>query len=524
MLRLLTISAAVSLTGLLSAAEPIECDIVLQHGTIVDGSGDASFAGAIGIKGDRIVGVGAFEAGGQPLVIDCSGLIICPGFIDLHNHSDSQLVDAATRANLNFLTQACTTVVTGNCGFGPTDVAAFYREIDEHGAGTNVAHLIPQGSLRERVMGSGDRPPTDEELAEMRGLSEIGMQDGAWGMSTGLIYVPGCYSKTDELVAIAEVVAARDGIYVSHMRDEHVNLLASVAELLEIGRRAKLPAHVSHFKASGRDAWGLTRQAAEMIEAARHAGQIVTADQYPYVASSTSLEATVIPTWARAGGQEELLKRLADAEVGPRLKDEIAESIRKKDEGRAIRFARYTKRQDWVGRSLFDVAESEGTTALAIALQVTESGGAAIVHFGMSEDDVRDVMRWPWVATASDGRAALPGADKPHPRFYGTFPRKIGYYCLQEKVIPLEQAIRSASGLPADILKLADRGYLRTGQAADVAVLSPGEFLDTATFDEPHQYATGVVHLYVNGVPVISGSHPTGALAGRALRKRGESE
>ncbi len=518
MLRLLTFLA---LTGssLLSAAEPVDCDILLQNGAIHDGSGAAPFTGDLAIKGDRIVGVGDFDVGGQPLIIDCTGLIVCPGFIDLHNHSDSQIVEPATRANVNFLTQACTTVVTGNCGFGPTDTAAYYEQIDRQGAGTNVAHLIPHGSLRERVMGNGDRPPTAEELAEMLRLSETAMNDGAWGMSTGLIYVPGCYAQTDELVAIAEVVGARGGIYVSHMRDENVDLLASVAELLEIGRRGNLPAHVSHFKASGRDAWGLTRQACDMIEEARQAGQIVTADQYPYVASSTSLEATVIPTWARAGGEEELLKRLDDAEVGPRLREEIAESIRKKDDGRAIRFARYLPRQDWLGRSLAEVAESTGSTPLEITLEVTRNGGAAIVHFGMSEDDVRDVMRWPWVATASDGRAALPGADKPHPRFYGTFPRKIGYYCLQEQIVPLEQAIRSASGLPADILRLTDRGYLRTGLAADVAVLAPGEYLDTATFDAPHQYATGVVHLYVNGVPAIADRHVTGALAGRSLRK-----
>jgi N-acyl-D-aspartate/D-glutamate deacylase len=506
-------------TTLVRAADPIECDILLKNGTIVDGSGRAASAGSVAIKGEVIAAAGEFEVAGQPLVIDCTGLLICPGFIDLHNHSDEQIVTPAMRANINFLTQACTTVVTGNCGSGPTDTAAYYRQIDDHGAGTNVAHLIPHGSLHERVMGNEDRPPTAQELAEMRRLAEIAMDDGAWGMSTGLIYVPGCYATTDEIVAVAEVVGERGGIYASHIRNEGVDLLASVQELLEIGRRADLPAHVSHFKASGRDAWGLTRQAAEMIEAARQAGQQVTADQYPYVASSTSLEATVIPTWARAGGREALVTRLADPEIGPRLREEIAESIQRKDEGRAIRFARYSERQDWVGRSLADVAQAEGTTPVEIAVQVTGQGGAAIVHFSMNEDEVRDVMQWPWVATASDGRAALPGADKPHPRFYGTFPRKIGLYALGEQVISLEQAVRSASGLPADILRLSDRGYLRPGLAADVVVLNPARYIDTATFDEPHQYATGVDYVFVNGTPAVFDGHVTGALAGRALRK-----
>lgn len=513
------LTAVLLCDGRLNGADPVECDILLTSGTIVDGSGKAPFTGDVAIQGDRLVGIGDFEVAGQPLTIDCSGLLVCPGFIDLHNHSDEQIVTPEMRANVNFLTQACTTVVTGNCGFGPTDTAAYYQQIDDHGAGTNVAHLLPHGSLHERVMGTEDRPPTAEELAEMRRLAMLAMDEGVWGMSTGLIYVPGCYASTDEIVAMAEVVGERGGIYVSHIRDEGSGLLASIEELLEIGRRAHLPAHVSHFKASGREAWGLTRQAAEMIEAARHAGQQVTADQYPYVASSTSLEATVIPIWARAGGEEALQARLADPEVGPRLRDEIAASIREKDEGRAVRFARFAPRQDWVGRSLAEVAQAEGKTPVEITVAVVEQGGAAIVNFSMSEDDVRDVMRWPWVATASDGRAALPGADKPHPRFYGTFPRKIGLYALQEQVIPLEQAVRSASGLPADILRLTDRGYLRTGLAADVVVLSPEEYIDTATFDSPHRYASGVKYVFVNGTPALYDGSVTGALAGRALRK-----
>jgi N-acyl-D-aspartate/D-glutamate deacylase len=277
--------------------------------------------------------------------------------------------------------------------------------------------------------------------------------------------------------------------------------------------------HISHIKCSGQQTWGKSGDAIALIEQARAAGQVVTADQYPYIASSTSLEATVIPTWARAGGDKELVKRLNDPEIGTRLKEEIADSIRKKDDGRAIRFVRCAYHPEWTGRSLAEVAAEAGATPLDITVQIAQNGGAGIVNFGMNEDEVREAMQLPWVATASDGRAALPNADKPHPRYYGTFPRKIGYYSIREQVLPLEQAIRSATGLPADILGLTDRGYLRAGQAADVVVFDPEAFIDAATFDDPHQYAQGLDHVFVNGVPAVFHDQATGALAGKPLRK-----
>ncbi len=515
----LALLLSLPVSGVLSADEPVKVDILLKNGTILDGSGREGFVGDVGIAGETIVAVGRFDFAGTPLVIDCTGRIIAPGFIDLHNHSDSAIVAPATRSNLNFLTQGCTTVVTGNCGSGPVDAAAYYKQIDEHGAGTNVAHLLPQGSLRARIIGDDNRPATSAELAKMQALARQAMRDGTWGMSTGLIYVPGVYADTDELVAIASVVGEEGGIYASHMRGEGTTLLASVAELLEIGRRAKLPVHASHFKSSGRDAWGLIRQATAIIEEARAAGQIVTADQYPYIASSTSLDATLIPSWARAGGTKDMLARFDDAEVGSRLRREVEQNLERTEQGRRIVFARFTRHPEWVGRTLFEVAEQEGRPPIEIVIEVAGNGGASIVNFSMDEEDVRFAMQRDWIATASDGRAAIPGNDKPHPRFYGTFPRKIGYYCLREQVLPLAQAIRGASGLPADILGMTDRGYLKPGLAADVVVFDPETFVDAATFADPHQYARGVEHLFVNGTPVIARSQPTGALAGKSLRK-----
>jgi N-acyl-D-aspartate/D-glutamate deacylase len=503
-------------TGIAQDEMPV--DILLRGATLYDGIAEKPTQGDVAIRGDRIVAIG--KSLNLPAVwkIDCSNHVICPGFIDLHNHSDRRIVKAATRANMNFVTQGCTTVVTGNCGSGPVDVAAYYQTLKEHGAGTNVAHLLPQGSLRDRVMGTALREPTDKELAEMAALAEKAMSDGAWGMSTGLIYVPSSYAKTDELISLAKIVSGHGGIYASHIRGEGSTLLTSVAEALQIGRDAKLPVHVSHFKSSGRSNWGLVRKAVEVIQKARDSGQAVTADQYPYIASSTSLDATLLPAWARAGGREELIKRFEDAELGPRIRGLVERSLEDKNGGESIRIARYSPKPDWAGQSLRAIAEAEKKDAIEVAYEIFRGGGAQIVNFSMSEEDVRHVMAVDWVATASDGGAYLPGADRPHPRNYGTFPRKLRYYSLDEKVIPLGKAIRSATSLPAEILGMKDRGRLQVGQFADVVVFDPKRIRDEATFANPHQYSTGIRFVFVNGTPAIAEGIPTGTLAGRPLR------
>ena len=500
------------------AVEPIDADLVLRGGTLFDGSGSPGQIGDVALRDGKIVGVGKFDLKTVDRVIDCTGLFVAPGFIDLHTHSDEQVVSPTLRACVNYVIQGCTTSVTGNCGSGPVDVAAFYAKINASGAGTNVAHLLPQGSLREQVVGNVDRPPTEDEHARMRTLADRAMRDGAWGMSSGLIYVPSVYADTGELIEIAQVIASHGGIYASHIRGEGSELLNAVNEAIKIGESAKLPVHISHFKASGSEHWGLIRQAAAQIEVARTAGRIVTADQYPYTASSTSLEATLFPTWARSGGSKELLARMTDAEAGPRLRKDVQLSIDRAAEGDAVVIARFKARQDWVGKSLKQIAEAEKKPSLDIAFEIVKLGGAAVINFSMSEDDVRYAMQLPWVATASDGRSYLPGPDRPHPRSYGTFARKIGRYALLDKVLSVEQAIRSASGLPADIIGFKDRGYLRTGLAADVVAFDPAKYLDTATFSEPHHYATGVRYVFVNGTPAVHEGQPTGALAGKALK------
>lgn len=505
------------------AQQPVDADVLLQQGIIHDGTGGEPVIGDIAIRDDRIVAIGTFPIGTVKQAIPCKGLVIAPGFIDLHNHSDRQIVDRLTRANVNFLMQGCTTIVTGNCGGGAVDVGEYFEQIDSAGAGSNVVHLLPQGALRNKVMGTAQREATADELTSMQKLTEQAMQDGAFGMSTGLIYVPSTYADTAELIALARIVGQNGGIYASHIRNESLELLAAVQEALEIGRQAKLPVHISHFKSSGRDAWGLVREAARMIETARQEGQTVTADQYPYIASSTSLEATLIPPWARAGGSKALIERLDDAEIGARLREEMVENLKRKDGGEALQIAYYAPRPDWIGRRLTDIARAEKRSPLEVAEMITRNGGASIVNFSMNEEDVRHIMQIPWVATASDGRAYVPNATQPHPRNYGTFPRKIGVYALQAETLSLAQAIRSASGLPADILDLPDRGYLREGAFADLVVFDPQQIRDRATFDQPHQYCEGIAYVFVNGSPAVADGMPTGALAGRALRHTADS-
>jgi N-acyl-D-aspartate/D-glutamate deacylase len=369
------------------------------------------------------------------------------------------------------------------------------------------------------VVGLAQRAATDDELRQMRELASLAMEAGAWGMSTGLIYVPSSYANTAEIATIAEVVGRSGGLYASHIRGEGIQLLVAVQEALDIGAQSGCPVHVSHFKASGQDAWGLVQRAAELIEQARQQGRKVTADQYPYIASSTSLEATLLPSWARAGGSREMLARLDDPESGPRIREAIGQALQNTEGGGRIRLARYSGQPRWAGKSLAELAAERQTQPLEIVLEILRGGGAAVVNFGMREEDVRFVMALPWVATASDGRAYLPGADRPHPRSYGTFPRKIGHYAQRERVLSLEQAIRSATSLPASILGLTDRGEIAPERVADLVVFDPERFIDQATYDDPHAYAGGVRHVFVAGEPAVWKGSPTGALRGRALRR-----
>ncbi len=494
-------------------------DLVLANATIYDGTGAPPIVGYVAVDNGKISAIGEGQPPEATWTIDAKGLVVCPGFIDLHTHSDSGVVSPTRRACVNYLLQGCTTSVTGNCGSGKRLVGAFYDQIDEAGAGTNVAHLIPQGTLRRYVVGNEDREVTDEEMQQMRDMVQKAMEDGAWGMSTGLIYSPGIFTPTEELIDLTTIVAQHGGIYASHIRNEEADLLPAIEEAIKIGKESGCPVHISHIKSAGTSNWGGAHLAIRTIEEARAANYQVTADQYPYTALSTTLTPILFPGWARSGGKSKLSERLDDPETGAKIRDEVAKKLADISDGERIYIIRCSSFPSYAGQNLKQIAESEDATSLAIAEKIVRGSGASIISFAMSEDDVRQIMKRPWVATASDSSTRLPGASRPHPRGYGTFPRKLGFYSLREEVVPLEHAIRSATGLPADIIGFTDRGYLKPGMAADIVVFDPEKLIDKATFDQPNQYSQGVAYVFVNGTVAVSEGIPTGALAGKALRK-----
>ena len=521
------VATSIVLLQFLLASAPIalavDADVLLRGGTIYDGSGVEGTVGDVALWGDKIVAVGRFDVGQIGRTIDCTGLVIAPGFIDLHTHSDHVADKPENRPNLNYLTQGCTTVVTGNCGGGKLEVAKFFGKVDQGGTGTNVIHLIPHGGVRKKAMGTKDRIPTPDELEEMKRLVAAEMKDGAWGMSTGLIYTPSAYAKTEEIIELAKVVAAHGGIYVSHIRDEGKGLLEAVGETIRIGREANVPVHISHFKVVGKPNWGLVRKAAQTIDKAREDGVVVTAEQYPYIATSTSLLATLFPVSRIPGGRSNLAKRMAD---DPEFEKTVRGVVSGKlAASQRVQIASCKKHPDYVGKGVREIAAEKNVDVIDLILETQFDGGASVVNFSLSEDDVRWVMNLPWVATGSDGSAKIPDPKLcPHPRSFGTFPRKVGRYAIREKVITVAHAIRSCTGLSADILGLTDRGYLKPGAVADVLVFDPDKFIDVGTFESPQQYATGVRYLFVAGQAAIDDGQRTAELPGRAIRhiSRGE--
>jgi N-acyl-D-aspartate/D-glutamate deacylase len=506
----------VALLLLLGVTTDEDADLLIRGATIADGSGKEGVVGDLAIKGDRILAVGEWK-GAAKTTVEGKGLVIAPGFIDLHNHSDTSIVADDTRDNYNFTSQGCTTIVTGNCGLGTVEVGQLLRGVDEKGAGTNVIHLIPHGALRSKVFGSARRPPTGEELAKMKELVDAGMKEGAWGLSTGLMYVPGTYAQTDEIIALARIVHGYGGLYASHIRSEAGGLLESITEAIEIGETSGCPVQISHLKCSTKEAWGKMKEACAVIEKARARGLKVTADQYPYAASSTRLSAYTVASWALEGGK--IAERLADPEQGAKIRKEIADSFEKRDGPDKLVIALFAKDRSYNGKSVDAIAKASGRDPVDVVVDILKNGDAQTVGFSMREEDMAIAMKKDWVATASDGSAKRPSDERPHPRNYGTFPRKIGVFALEKKAFPLAFAIRSASGLPADILGLKDRGYLKPGYKADLVLFDPASFRDQATFEQPDRYSTGVLWLCVNGVPVIADGKKTGALPGKALRR-----
>ncbi|MFZ1943208.1 MAG: D-aminoacylase [Acidobacteriaceae bacterium] len=487
-------------------------DILIRNGSVLDGSGTPARHVDIGIRGDRIVAIGKSLHEKAKRVIDARGLIVAPGFIDPHTHTLDDLSNPATSRNDAYLMQGVATVVVGNDGSSPLDIGATLHKLDQQGIGTNVAMFIGQGSVRRAVMGMSDATPTAAQMDAMKALVDQGMKQGAIGMSTGLFYAPGSYSSTEEVISLAKVAAANGGIYDTHMRDEDsytIGLLGSVKETIRIGREAQIPVMISHIKALGKSVWGESTSVIALIDAARASGVNVTASQYPYNASGTSIEAALIPRWAEVGGHAALLQRIDDPAVRPRLVAAMQKNLDDRGGPESLLIT-VSPDKEFTGKTLAAIAKEYHQSPIDAALLIVKKGGAAVASFNMQESDIKNFMRQPWVMTCSDGS---PG----HPRKYGTFPRKLRKYVFDEHVITLPFAIRSMTSLPAETLRLEDRGLLKPGYFADVVLFNPKTIRALSTYQEPKLLATGVTYLLVNGQFAIDNSSLTNAHAGHAL-------
>lgn len=486
----------------LGAADP-RADLLIRGGTIYPGE-DTPFTGDVAISGDRIIAVAPHLSIAAAKTIEATGMIVAPGFVDPHTHGGEMLAsaDARTRLALPFLIQGVTSVVIGNDGGGEPAVAATLDRL--RGIGVNVAAHVGFGAVRRLVIGEADRVPSADELAAMKALVAKGMCEGAVGLSTGLFYAPQKFAKTDEVVALATEAGKRGGIYDSHLRDESsysIGVEAAVEEALTIGRAANVPVNISHIKALGRDVWGKAPAVIARIEAAQANGQRVTADQYPYEASGTSLVAALVPGWAQDGGRAALLGRLDD----PRLRTEMAANLARR--GGATKLLVTEGAQ--AGKTLAQIAGAGDPVAAAIA--VIRMADAATVSFNMDEADIAAFMRRPWVMTGSD---ASPG----HPRFAGTFARKYSVYVKQRKVIDPRAFVRQSSTLAAETLGLVDRGRIAVGKFADIVVLDPQHYAATSSYAAPMRLAAGVRTVIVNGRVAVEQGRATSVAAGRALR------
>jgi N-acyl-D-amino-acid deacylase len=505
-------------------------DIVITSGEIYDGSGRESYVADIAVKGDRITAIGQFDPDAA-VVINAKRLVVTPGFIDIHTHalftaqertpSEIAGVDFnEIKAAKNYLFQGVTTVVSGNCGLGIPQVAEIFRAIRHTGAGVNVVELVGHGSVRQAVMGTADRDPTPEEMERMKALVAEAMRAGAVGMSTGLYYAPGSYAKTQEVVELAKVVHRYGGIYATHMRDEGTNLLDGIREAIQIGRQANVPVQISHLKVFGGHGEGRAQAATQLIEEAQAQGIKVRADQYPYLAGSTNLGPIVLNPWALAGGRIKMLNRFADPALTERIRKEVTERIEEVTGPEAIVIALFKAKKEWEGKSLRQISKIMNVDPTEAALRILRIDDPLVIIFAMKEDDVHHFMTKPYVATCSDGWNLPYGQGLPHPRNYGAFARKIRLYVLDEGVISMAHAVRAATSLPADMLGLADRGLIKEGLAADIAIFDPKAIRDLATYEKPHRYSQGIEYLLVNGTLTINKGQYTGGLAGRPLKRQ----
>lgn len=514
------------LAGATATAQQPHYDILIAGGSVIDGTGAARYRADVAIDGDRVVAVSRapIPHSAATRVIDATGRIVAPGFIDMHAHLDPLPQLPGARSSV---TQGITLALGGPDGSSPWPLAPYLAAREKEGIGINVAYLVGHNTVRRAVMHEADRAPTADELSRMRAMIARGMGDGAFGMSTGLKYIPGAYSNVDEVVALAQVAADSGGIYTSHLREEGLGLLDGVAEALEIGRRAHIPIELTHHKAVGQKMWGKTVVTLHMLDSARAAGVDVMADVYPYTATHTGIS-VLIPSWALADGDSAFARRMADPVLADSIRRGIVFNILNDRGGgdlARVQFARVTWDRSLEGKTLADWAARRRLAptpenGAALVIEAQQKGGANAIYHVLDEADVRRVLAHPMVMIGSDGRLSTPGEGHPHPRGYGTFPRVLGHYVRDEHVLTLEEGVHKMTGMPAARLGLADRGVLRPGAAADVVVFDARRIADRATFENPHQYAAGIDYVLVNGVAAVDGGRYMDRRTGKVVRRK----
>ncbi len=512
------------------AVEPQSFDVILLGGSVYSGENTEPTVSDVGIRGDRIAAIGDLDGATADLELNIEGLAVVPGFIDIHshavrdNHEDGMFrwPDAE-----NLIRQGVTTVIGGPDGGSLLPISDTLSALEANPASVNYGTFVGHGSVRGLIIGEDDRPPTDDELQLMRDEVRAAMEQGAYGLSSGLIYLPGRFATTKEVIELAKVAAEYDGIYISHMRQEGLDLLKSVAETIRIGEEGGLPAQLTHHKVVGAPMWGKSVETLAMVDEARERGVDVSIDQYPYTASSTSLT-ILFPGFSLDGGRAALLSRLADAGQRQRIKEAIVYNIetdRGGNDPANVALSSCPHDTSINGLNLSQVLrqqerEISHENAAELLMDLVEAGNCSAVFHAINEEDVKRIMRHPMTMPSSDGGVEAPSERVPHPRNYGTFSRVLGYYVREQNVMPLHTAIYKVSGLPAWRIGLNDRGRIEKGAVADIAVLDTGKVIDRATFDNPHRYAEGAHHVFVSGQAVLLHAEMTGARPGKVLRAR----
>ena len=498
-----------------------EFDILILNGTIYDGSGNQPIQADLGIRNDQIIEIGELSSSVATRTIDGKGLVISPGFIDMHTHLEP-LMDMPLAESL--VRQGVTLALGGPDGGSPWPFEDYLDSLSNMELGVNVAYLIGHNTIRKEVMGLEDRGPTGEELELMKRYVKQAMDEGAFGISTGLKYLPGTFAKIDEVIELSKVSANANGIYTSHLREEGLGLLEAVKEAIMISREAEIPVVLTHHKAIGVKMWGASTQTLSMVDSARNLGLDIMMDQYPYTASHTGIS-VLIPSWAMEGGN------FASRIENPVLKDSIKEGIiynilndRGGKDLNRIQFSRVEWDQSLEGKTLQDWVireEMEPTieNGAELVIQAQLNGGTGTIYHAMDEKDVERIMKHPMTMIGSDGRLSRPGDGQPHPRAYGTFPRVLGYYVREKKILSLSEAIHKMTGLSANRLGIVDRGLIKAGNKADLTIFNPETIIDKSTFTDPHQYPEGIEYVIINGEIAIDKGKYLAVPAGKVIRK-----